>query len=102
MSVRVDWRQSVAFTGTVIKYLAVAMLVPLAVSLIYGEDTITFLAAIAVTVAVGVGLERLDDDPQLGPREALLLVALSWGAVAIIGAVPYVIAGYGTESTLRH
>ena len=102
MSLRVDWRQSVAFTGTVIKYLAVAMLVPLTVSLIYGEDTITFLAAIAVTVAVGVGLERLDDDPQLGPREALLLVALSWGAVAIIGAVPYVIAGYGTESTLRH
>ena len=102
MSVRVDWRQSVAFTGTVIKYLAVAMLVPLTVSVIYGEDILTFLASIAITVAVGVALERLDDDTQLGPREALLLVALSWGAVAIIGAVPYLIAGYGTESTLRH
>ena len=102
MSLRVDWRQSVAFTGTVVKYLAVAMLVPLAVSLIYREDIVTFLAAIAITVAVGVTLERLDDDPELGAREALLLVTLSWGAVAVIGAIPYVIAGYGTESTLRH
>ncbi len=102
MSVRVDWRQSVAFTGTVIKYLAVAMLVPLAVSVIYGEGMLTFLASIAVTVAIGVALERIDDDPELGAREALLLVAISWGAVAVIGAIPYVIAGYGTESTLRH
>ncbi|WP_276249951.1 TrkH family potassium uptake protein [Haloarcula rara] len=102
MSVRVDWRQSVAFTGTVIKYLAVAMLVPLAVSVVYGDDIVTFLAAIAITVAVGVALERIDDNPDLGAREALLFVAISWGAVAVIGAIPYVIAGYGTESTLRH
>jgi trk system potassium uptake protein TrkH len=102
MSIRVDWRQSVAFTGTVIKYLAVAMLVPLAIGLLYGDDIITFLASIAITVVVGLALEQLDDDPELGAREALLLVALSWGAVAVVGAVPYLIAGHGTESTLRH
>ena len=102
MSVRVDWRQSVAFTGTVIKYLAVAMLVPLAISVIYGEDIVTFLVSIGITVAIGVALERTDDDPDLGAREALLLVAIAWGAVAIVGAIPYVIAGYGTESALRH
>jgi len=102
MSVRVDWRQSVAFTGTVIKYLAFAMLIPLAVSVVYGEDIVTFLASIGITVAVGIALERLDDDTQLGPREALLLVALAWAAVAIIGSIPYLIAGYNTESTLRY
>jgi len=102
MSVRINWRQSVAFTGTVIKYLAVAMLVPLAISLVYGEDTVVFLVSIGITAVTGTGLERLDDDPELGPREALLLVGLSWGAVALIGAIPYLIAGYGTESTLRY
>jgi trk system potassium uptake protein TrkH len=102
MSVRVNWRQSVAFTGTVIKYLAATMLLPLAISLLYREDTIVFLASIGITVAVGLALESLDDDPQLGAREGLLLVALGWGAVALIGAIPYVIAGYGTESTLRY
>ncbi|WP_299335437.1 TrkH family potassium uptake protein [Haloplanus sp.] len=102
MSVRIDWRQSVALTGTVIKYLAVAMLVPLAISLVYGEDTVVFLLSLGITVVVGIGLERLDDNPELGAREALLLVALAWGSVAVIGAVPYLIAGYGTESTLRY
>jgi trk system potassium uptake protein TrkH len=101
VDVRVNWRQSVGFTGTVIKYLAVAMLIPLAVSLIYGEDVGTFLLSIGSTVVIGFALEQLNDDPQLGPREALLFVALSWGAVAVIGAVPYIIAGQGTESTLR-
>ncbi|GCF12349.1 potassium transporter TrkH [Haloarcula mannanilytica] len=102
MSVRVDWRQSVAFTGTVLKYLAVTMLVPLAISLLYGEDIVTFLVSIAVTVSIGLTLERLSPDPDLGPREALLFVALSWGAVAVVGAIPYMIAGWGTESALGH
>jgi trk system potassium uptake protein TrkH len=102
MSVRINWRQSIAFTGTVIKYLAVAMLLPLAVSLLYGEDTVVFLLSIGTAVVVGVVLERLDDDPDLGAREALLFVALAWGAVALVGAIPYVVAGYGTESSLRY
>ncbi len=102
MSVRVNWRQSVAFTGTIVKYLAVTMLLPLGISLLYREDTAVFLSSIVVTVVVGVALERVDDDPQLGPREALLFVVLAWGAVAVVGAVPYLIAGYGTESTLRY
>ncbi|MXR40231.1 TrkH family potassium uptake protein [Halobaculum sp. WSA2] len=101
MSVRVNWRQSVAFTGTVIKYLAVAMLVPLAIGLLYGEDTVVFLLSIGIAVGVGLLLERLEDDPQLGAREALLFVAIAWGAVAVVGAIPYVLAGYGTDSALR-
>jgi len=101
MAVRVNWRQSVAFTGTVIKYLAVAMLVPLAIGLLYGEGTVVFLLSIGVAVAVGLLLERLGDDPQLGVREALLFVAMAWGAVAVVGAIPYVLAGYGTDSALR-
>jgi len=102
MSVRVDWRQSVSFTGTVVKYLAAAMLVPLATALVYGEDVLTFLVSMAVAAAIGVALERLHDDTDLGPREALLFVSLSWGAVAVVGAVPYVVAGYGTESALAN
>ncbi|GGM25856.1 TrkH family potassium uptake protein [Haloarcula argentinensis] len=100
MSVRVDWRQSVALTGTVIKYLAVAMLVPLGISLLYGEDTVVFLISIGIAITLGVAIEQASDSHELGPREALLFVGLSWGAVAVIGAIPYVIAGYGTESAL--
>jgi len=78
------------------------MLVPLVTMRLYGQDTGVFLASIAVTVAVGFALEQLSDDVDLGPRESLLLVALAWLAVSVVGAVPYVIAGYGSTSTLAH
>lgn len=100
MSVRVDWRSSVSLVGSVLQYLAVPMLFPLGVALYYGDDVVTFAAVIAVTLLVGFGLERLDPDPDIGAREAMLMVALTWLAVALVGMFPYLIAGFGTESTL--
>jgi len=96
----VDWRQSIALTGTVIKYLAVAMVVPLLISLVYGEDTVVFLVSMAIAVSVGFALEQFETDNELGPSEALFFVALAWFGAAAVGAVPYVIAGMGTSSTL--
>ncbi|MFO7834664.1 MAG: TrkH family potassium uptake protein [Halohasta sp.] len=101
MKWRLDWYASVSLVGTIIKYLALTMLVPLAVAVIYMRDIWVFVVAIGITLVVGLSLERLDSDPDLGPPEALLLVSLSWLAVAVVGAIPYVLAGYGTESVLR-
>jgi trk system potassium uptake protein TrkH len=98
----VDWRTSFALTGTVIKWLAVAMIIPLLTSLLYGEDTVVFLASMAITVLVGLVLEQLSDDVELQPRESILLVSIAWFAVSLVGAIPYVIAGWGTTSTLAH
>ncbi len=98
----VDWRTSVAFTGTVVKWLAVAMVVPLLTSLVYGGDTDVFLISMAIAVTIGFALERFSNDQELGARESMLLVALAWLSVSVVGAVPYVIAGWGTASTLAH
>jgi trk system potassium uptake protein TrkH len=98
----VDWRTSFALTGTVIKWLAAAMVIPLLTSLFYGEDTMVFLVSMGVTVLVGVALEQLSDEVDLKPRESILLVAVAWLAVSMVGAIPYVIAGWGTTSTLAH
>ncbi|WP_408958111.1 TrkH family potassium uptake protein [Natrinema sp. 74] len=100
MRLRTDWRASVALVGTLLKYLAVPLVVPIVVALIYGDPLVPFVATIALTISVGYALERLEPDPDLQVREAMLFVAISWLAVAIVGAVPYVIAGWGTESTL--
>ena len=102
MNVRVNWRQSVSLVGTVVKYLAATMLIPLFVGFVYGDDVLVFVVSILLTVVVGAALERLDADTELHPREALLFVALSWLVVAVVGAVPYVLAGWGTTSTLAH
>jgi trk system potassium uptake protein TrkH len=92
---------SFSLVGTVLKYLAVTMLVPLAIAVIYMEDIWVFAVSIVITVVLGFGLERLDPDPDIGPQEALLLVCVAWFGAAVIGAIPFVLAGQGTESTLR-
>jgi len=102
MTLRVEWRQSLALTGTVIKYLAATLFVPLLVAVVYREDVAVFAASIVITFAIGWTLERLSSDTDLRPREALLMVALSWLGVAVVGTIPYLIAGYGTESVLSN
>ncbi|MFC3958198.1 TrkH family potassium uptake protein [Halovivax cerinus] len=102
MRVRVEWRISLALTGTVLKYLSIPLLVPLAVALIYREEIFTFSLTILFALIAGHALEKLSSETELRMREAMLFVAITWLAVAIVGAVPYLIAGVGTESSLAH
>jgi trk system potassium uptake protein TrkH len=92
----VDYRTSLGLLGTVLKYLAAAPLFPAAVAVYYGESTVPLLAATGVALALGFGLERLEPDPDLGRREAFLLVGLTWLVVPLVGTVPYLVAGQGT------
>jgi trk system potassium uptake protein TrkH len=100
MSRGVNWKASVGLLGIGIKYLAVTMLIPLVVAVAYGEDIWVFLVSMALVAAIGFAVERVDPDPDLGPREALLFVSLAWLAAAAIGTIPYLLAGYGTASTV--
>jgi len=111
MRIRVDYRAGLSLVGTVLKYLAVPLALPLLVALAYGESVVPFVATMVVTVAAGWGLERLAPDPDIGVREGFLMVALTWFAVAVVGAVPYLIEAHGIpgvvaslhpESTLRN
>ncbi|WP_283403638.1 TrkH family potassium uptake protein [Halorubrum sp. DM2] len=100
MTRTVDPRAVLSYTGTIVKILSASMTVPLVVGLIYGEDALAFAVSMTVAVAIGAGMERLHDDPDLGPRDALAVVSLAWFAAALVGAIPYVIAGHGTASAL--
>jgi trk system potassium uptake protein TrkH len=96
MKIRVDWRASLDLTGRVLLYLAGPLCFPLAVALYYGESSVPFLAAIAVTLLVGATMRNLPGDPgDLGPREAFLAVSLIWLLVAAVGAIPFYVAGTG-------
>jgi len=95
-ALRVEWRASVSLVGTVVKWLAVALLFPFAIALADGRGVAAIGGTIFVAVGLGYALERLDPDPDLGVREGFLMVALTWGAVSVVGALPYVIAGQGT------
>ncbi|TYT63187.1 TrkH family potassium uptake protein [Natrialba swarupiae] len=96
MRVRVDWRSSCSLTGTVLKWLAVPLLAPAALALLDGGDPVPFVVAIAVTIVVGIGLEQLSAERELGQRESFLMVALTWLGVAFVGAIPFFLAGLGS------
>jgi trk system potassium uptake protein TrkH len=102
MNLRVDWRASVSLVGSVLKYLSLPLVIPVFVATAYGEDLVPFVSVIILTLAVGIALEQLEPDPDIGAREGFLMVALTWLAVALVGMLPYVIAGMGTDSTLAH
>jgi len=80
--------------GSVLRFVGVAMLVPLAVALIYGENCDPFLisAAITFTVGIALGLKTYEID-DLPIRESLAIVAFGWFAVALFGSLPYVFSG---------
>ena len=102
MTRTIDVRATLSYTGTIVKYLSAAMMLPLAVAVIYWEDIWVFAASMAIGILLGVGLEQLDTEPELGPRDALAVVSLAWLMAAIVGAIPYVLAGYDTGSALGH
>ncbi|MFD1597647.1 TrkH family potassium uptake protein [Halobellus rarus] len=98
---RVDYRASLSLVGSVLKYLAVPLCFPLVVALYYGETAVPFLATILLTVAVGVGLERLRPAPDIRAREGFLMVGFTWFAVAVVAAVPYLIEAHGLPLILQ-
>ncbi len=98
----VDAYATASYVGTITKYLAAAMAFPLLIAIIYREDVWVFAVSMVLVVGIGLALERLDSDPDLGPREALAVVSIAWLVAALVGAIPYLLAGYGTESALRH
>ncbi|MFC3958203.1 TrkH family potassium uptake protein [Halovivax cerinus] len=93
MALRVDWRSSASQTGTVLKWLSVPLAAPLLLALLDGRAIVPFAVAIAVTLALGTGMERLSSVRNLGHREALLVVASAWFGVALVGAIPFVLVG---------
>ncbi|MDZ7688038.1 MAG: TrkH family potassium uptake protein [Halobacteriales archaeon] len=93
--VKIDTRASFALVGTVLKYLSVPLVFPLVLGLYYGDDAWVFAVTAGIVLVVGFALERLDEEPSLHGREAFLMVAVSWLAVSVVGALPYVLADAG-------
>jgi trk system potassium uptake protein TrkH len=95
MRIRVDWRISCRLVGTILKWLWVPLLVPLGLTLYDGTALVPFLVPMVGTVVVGLGLEQLTERSDLRTREAFLMVSLTWLSLAVVGAVPFVLAGEG-------
>jgi len=92
----VNTRLVLKYLGLVLVILGGLMLIPLACSLISRDHAqMSFVVPVALAGAIGALLWRSTPAPNrsLTRREALALVALSWSAAALVGALPYVISG---------
>ncbi|WP_276271379.1 TrkH family potassium uptake protein [Haloarcula litorea] len=90
----VDVRSSLQVLGAILQWLAVPLAVPVAVAIVYGESPTPYLLTVAGTLAVGTALSRLERH-RIHEREAFLTVALAWGAIAVVGAIPMYLEGTG-------
>ncbi len=90
-------RRMVLYTvGTVAKLIAALMVLPLAVSLIYGEDCyMSFLISIVISLAFGFALSIFSKPSSkvIYAREGFVIVSLAWIVISALGALPFFISG---------
>lgn len=69
------------------------MLVPLLVAFYYREPLVPFIVSFFITLVSGLLLMRFKGREDWQQKEALAIVALSWLAAAIFGAIPFLFEG---------
>ena len=81
--------------ASLLKILAVLMLVPGAVAAYYSETggVIAFALTSLLTLITAIVLMRLSTKEEPGVKEAFALVSLGWLGAAFFGAMPYVFLG---------
>ena len=90
-----NYRMIVKIVGRVVGIEALLMVLPLTVSIIYGEDFKCFLAAMVLALAVTAVSTALSKNcnNKFYSKEGFVSVALSWVAISVIGAIPFTLSG---------
>ena len=88
--------RSIAYViGTLLLVASIAMLFPIAVSLIYQDGDLSALL-ISVAVAFGMGLPLWWFKPshyELSFRDAVLIAVLGWVVISAVSTLPFIIHG---------
>ena len=91
-----NWKAVLGILGILLLFLAGALVAPLVVSFMYGEEEWwSFAVVIVLSIMLGLGMRLLakSTKKQLEIREGFAVVALSWFVLSLIGALPFVISG---------
>ncbi len=88
--------------GTLLKLLGALMVIPAAVSLVYGETAgvAAFALSALITLVLGQGMEMAGREDVLTNKEGFGLVAFGWLGAAVVGALPYFFLGLGPIDAL--
>ncbi|MEX2478360.1 MAG: TrkH family potassium uptake protein [Gracilimonas sp.] len=92
---KIDFQAVLGILGAFIFFLGFALLLPLSVDLIYGQNTWhSFLISAGIAFFVGGALwYTFKPKEEIRIREGFLIVSLTWLSLSFVGALPFVIAG---------
>lgn len=100
MNLRSNWKAALSLTGTILKWLAIALFIPLTVAIYFGDSIWPFAITGVICLTLGLLLERVDPDPHMTLRDGFLMLVFAWVSIAFIGSIPYLISTFGTSSSL--
>jgi Trk-type K+ transport systems, membrane components len=81
--------------GSVLKYLALAYIIPLATAYYYGEDWRIFLYSLVLTLVIGLILEfAFKTTQEIGRADTFTIVSFTWLLVPLLGATCYTFLGW--------
>jgi len=96
----VNRRLVAAFVGRALQLEFFILILPIAVSLFYGEDASSFLITMVFLAVIGFPLSSLEvKNKNLRTRDGFAAVALTWIAISLFGALPFYFSGYITSLT---
>ena len=89
-----NYRMIAYILGRVLLILALLMLLPLIAAIVYGESVLPFVVTILITAFCGGVLLLIKPRSRdIYAREGFSCVGLSWLAMSLLGALPFVISG---------
>ena len=91
-----NYRMIFYTTGRLLQLEAALLLLPALVALGYGDGGLVALllsAAVALVVGTALTLLRRPKNQTIYAKEGFVIVALSWVALSLVGALPFVLSG---------
>ncbi|WP_294405757.1 TrkH family potassium uptake protein [uncultured Clostridium sp.] len=90
-----NYRAILSILGNVVKYMSALLLIPLLISMYYGDgDAMSFLLTIIIGAPIGYMLSRIKSEKKaIYAKEGFLIVGFAWIIISAIGALPFVFSG---------
>lgn len=82
-------------SGWVLKVEGALFILPMIIAFIYGEMTIVpvYAGMMAVALILGFLMGKRPENMEIHSKDGLVIAALSWVVLSIVGAIPFVITG---------
>jgi trk system potassium uptake protein TrkH len=88
-------RLTLHILGSILKFLALVYIVPLAVALYYGENWQIFLYSLLPTLAMGLLLEfGFRTEREIERADGFTIVSFAWLLIPLFGILPYIFLGW--------